>query len=547
MRFFNTIIKFVLIWSLIGFNNFAISENLVEKAANRANFEPGGEFHLFGARGGVTDQTGEIKLGLPVSENLGSIRIERQFAAGEIEYKTKFSGHGWEEHSPFANASSKHKETKKPQSDDLESIAFLDWTGVEIHPDDGYDGPQGGGYPKPTGARDEYSYDVYAVRQKVSVITPDYRDHFNKFIDKKDRINQAYSDAVNNNFEDAYHRGIHGKEGNLNALGDTAQRLKGLGKDVEAGLDYAWDTSGALLSSTAGLTSETLEASAASLAQPVFDRLSVEKQFSTIDSLLEKQQQIKDFSDTSYDYYQQNVVPVIDKTLEPVRENVVKPVIQKYDELQTNYGEFATDHPNIAEAIAAGGAILDSTPAGQGKKQALKQAKNLTEEIGKNSARGTEKVADKVNTAAVTATNTAKTPDNFFPDTSIPLLKKPKYEGTNPWAEGVPIVSMDAPENFYINMAQSPGQKGPGGWGTQDYIPNVNYVRNQLAVTPGFKPKITEVQTYLIPEGIHIQTGTVGPQTHNGVTYPGGGTQVEIYNYEDRHKLIPIGKPRPIK
>ena len=406
MRFFNTIVKFVLIWSLIGFNNFAISENLVEKAANRANFEPGGEFHLFGARGGVTDRTGEIKLGLSVSENLGSIRIERQFAAGEIEYKTKFSGHGWEEHSPFANASSKHKETKKPQSDDLERIAFLDWTGVEIQSPAATGNPifyhKDRNFSNPTGARDEYSYNVYAVRQKVSVITPDYRDHFNKFIDKKDRINQAYSDAVNNNFEDAYHRGINGKEGNLNALGDTAQRLKGLGKDVEAGLDYAWDTSGALLSSTAGLTSETLGASAASLAQPVFDRLSVETQFSTIDGLLEKQQQIKDFSDTSYDYYQQNVVPVIDKTLEPVRENVVKPVIQKYDELQTNYGEFATDHPNIAEAIAAGGAILDATPAGQGKKQALKQAKNLTEEIGKNSGRGTEKVADSSNSAKKT-------------------------------------------------------------------------------------------------------------------------------------------------
>ena len=396
MKIFNTIIKFVLIWSLLCFNNFAFSENLVQKAANRANFEPGGEFHLFGARGGVTDRTGEIKLGLPVSENLGSIRIERQFAAGEIGYKTKFSGHGWQEHSPFANASSKHKETKKPQSDDLESIAFLDWTGVEIHPDDAYDGPKGGGYPKPTGARDEYSYDVYAVRQKVSIIRPDYRDHFNKFIDKKDRINQTYSDAVNDNFEDAYHRGIHGKDGNLNALGDTAQRLKGLGKDVEAGLDYAWDTSGALLSSATGLTSETLGASAASLAQPVFDRLPVEKQFSTIDGLLEKQQQIKDFSDTSYDYYQQNVVPVIDKTLEPVRENVVKPVIQKYDELQTNYGEFATDHPNIAEFVAAAGAIYDASPAGQGKKQAVKQGKNLAEELGKNSARGVAKNAGEI-------------------------------------------------------------------------------------------------------------------------------------------------------
>ncbi|MBP3195250.1 MAG: hypothetical protein J6M05_06260, partial [Cardiobacteriaceae bacterium] len=149
--------------------------------------------------------------------------------------------------------------------------------------------------------------------------------------------------------------------------------------------------------------------------------------------------------------------------------------------------------------------------------------------------------------AASNATKVINKADDLFPNTNTPLLPKAKYPDTNPWAEGVPIVSMEAPQNFYIHMAQSPGQKGPGGWGTQDYIPDVNYVRNELAVTPGFKPEITDVQTYLIPEGIRVQTGTVGPQTHNGVTYPGGGTQVEIYNYEDRQKLIPIGNPRPIK
>ncbi|MBR1375861.1 MAG: hypothetical protein IJ566_07225, partial [Cardiobacteriaceae bacterium] len=174
----------------------------------------------------------------------------------------------------------------------------------------------------------------------------------------------------------------------------------------------------------------------------------------------------------------------------------------------------------------------------------INKADNLADAAGAG-----RKVDNIAPTPAVknTAANSAKTPDNLFPDTNTPLLPKSKYEDTYPWAEGVPIVSMDAPENFYINMAQSPGQTGPGGWGTQDYIPNVNYVRNQLAVTPGFKKDVTEVQTYLIPEGIRVQTGTVGPQTHNGVTYPGGGTQVEIYNKQDINKLIPVGKPRPIK
>ncbi|MBP3195214.1 MAG: hypothetical protein J6M05_06070, partial [Cardiobacteriaceae bacterium] len=67
------------------------------------------------------------------------------------------------------------------------------------------------------------------------------------------------------------------------------------------------------------------------------------------------------------------------------------------------------------------------------------------------------------------------------------------------------------------------------------------------AVTPEFKPEIGQVQTYLIPEGIQIQKGTVGPQTYNGVTYPGGGSQIFILNEGDNNKLIPIGEPKIIK
>lgn len=100
---------------------------------------------------------------------------------------------------------------------------------------------------------------------------------------------------------------------------------------------------------------------------------------------------------------------------------------------------------------------------------------------------------------------------------------------------------MSAPKDCYINMAMSPGQTSPGGWGTFDTIPNVDYVRNNLAVTPEFKTDISDVQRYLIPEGTQIQIGIVGPQKYNNVLYPGGGNQVQILNFEDRLRLIPIG------
>jgi hypothetical protein len=98
-----------------------------------------------------------------------------------------------------------------------------------------------------------------------------------------------------------------------------------------------------------------------------------------------------------------------------------------------------------------------------------------------------------------------------------------------------------------VQMAMAPGQTRPGGWATTDNIPNVAYVRNELAVTPEFKSDVSHVQTFNIPEGVQLQHGTVGPQTCACTLYPGGGSQVQILNYADRAKLVPIGKPRPIK
>ncbi len=123
----------------------------------------------------------------------------------------------------------------------------------------------------------------------------------------------------------------------------------------------------------------------------------------------------------------------------------------------------------------------------------------------------------------------------------------PAPQGTNPWVDGGDIASIKAPKDFEINMAMAPGQTRPGGWGTLDDIPNVNYVRNPLAVTPEFKPEVSKVQRWLVPEGTRIQIGDVGPQTYKGILYPGGGNQVQILNYSDRAKLIPLGDAINIK
>ncbi|EOF8711928.1 MafB family polymorphic toxin, partial [Neisseria gonorrhoeae] len=51
------------------------------------------------------------------------------------------------------------------------TVYQLHRTGSEIHPEDGYDGPRGGGYPEPQGARDIYSYHIKGTSTKTKINT----------------------------------------------------------------------------------------------------------------------------------------------------------------------------------------------------------------------------------------------------------------------------------------------------------------------------------------------------------------------------------------
>ncbi|HFC5793554.1 TPA: polymorphic toxin MafB class 3, partial [Neisseria gonorrhoeae] len=82
-----------------------------------------------------------------------------------------FSGHGHEVHSPFDNHDSKSTSDFSGSVDGGFTVYQLHRTGSEIHPADGYDGPQGGGYPEPQGARDIYSYHIKGTSTKTKINT----------------------------------------------------------------------------------------------------------------------------------------------------------------------------------------------------------------------------------------------------------------------------------------------------------------------------------------------------------------------------------------
>ncbi|SBO52142.1 polymorphic toxin MafB class 3 [Neisseria gonorrhoeae] len=137
------------------------------------HYEPGGKYHLFGnGRGSVKNRVCAVQtFDATAVGPILPITHERTGFEGIIGYETHFSGHGHEVHSPFDNHDSKSTSDFSGGVDGGFTVYQLHRTGSEIHPADGYDGPQGGGYPEPQGARDIYSYYVKGTSTKTKINT----------------------------------------------------------------------------------------------------------------------------------------------------------------------------------------------------------------------------------------------------------------------------------------------------------------------------------------------------------------------------------------
>ncbi|MCF3047437.1 polymorphic toxin MafB class 3 [Neisseria gonorrhoeae] len=137
------------------------------------HYEPGGKYHLFGnARGSVKNRVCAVQtFDATAVGPILPITHERTGFEGIIGYETHFSGHGHEVHSPFDNHDSKSTSDFSGGVDGGFTVYQLHRTGSEIHPEDGYDGPQGSDYPPPGGARDIYSYHIKGTSTKTKINT----------------------------------------------------------------------------------------------------------------------------------------------------------------------------------------------------------------------------------------------------------------------------------------------------------------------------------------------------------------------------------------
>ena len=192
--------------------------------AQRQHFEPGGKYHLFGnPRGSVANRTGKIDVTQTYTHQMGNLLIQQANINGTIGYHTRFSGHGHEVHAPFDNHASRSASEEKGSVNEGFTVYRLNWEGHEHHPADGYDGPQGGNYPKPTGARDEYTYNVNGVARSIKLNPTDTRD-------VRQRISDNYSNLGSNFSDRAYeaNRKMFEHNSKLDRWGNSMEFINGV-------------------------------------------------------------------------------------------------------------------------------------------------------------------------------------------------------------------------------------------------------------------------------------------------------------------------------
>ena len=139
---------------------------------NRSNYMPGKPYRLFGVgRGNVTNLRGNVTRQGGMSYTVGNIQTDIATYGGKIEYNQEFHNHGWRVHSPFSSSASRSFDSKTGSpAMGGQTVTSFSVQGFEVHPADGYDGEQGGGYPTPTGARDEYTYIVSGTERTIRIV-----------------------------------------------------------------------------------------------------------------------------------------------------------------------------------------------------------------------------------------------------------------------------------------------------------------------------------------------------------------------------------------
>ncbi|WP_050893266.1 polymorphic toxin MafB class 1 [Neisseria meningitidis] len=192
--------------------------------AQRQHYEPGGKYHLFGdPRGSVSDRTGKINVIQDYTHQMGNLLIQQAAIQGNLGYTVRFSGHGYEEHAPFDNHAADSASKEQGSVNEGFTVYRLNWEGHEHHPADAYDGPKGGNYPKPTGARNEYTYHVNGTARSIKLNPTDTRSIRQRISDNYNNLGSNFSDRA-----DEANRKMFEHNAKLDRWGNSMEFINGV-------------------------------------------------------------------------------------------------------------------------------------------------------------------------------------------------------------------------------------------------------------------------------------------------------------------------------
>ncbi|WP_246783162.1 MafB family polymorphic toxin [Wohlfahrtiimonas chitiniclastica] len=143
------------------------------------NWLPGGKNDDFsGSRGNVSYQREAYSI-MPLSNmKMGVFSVQNAVVGAQHYYEKSFSNHPHWSHSPFDEVTS-NSSSEKQYGTGSQTGYDISWTNTMIHPANGYDGMQGGGYPEPVGAYDTYSVNLSGMAVATYFVPEFDRSEYN--------------------------------------------------------------------------------------------------------------------------------------------------------------------------------------------------------------------------------------------------------------------------------------------------------------------------------------------------------------------------------
>jgi hypothetical protein len=138
------------------------TDPLVLQQTNRANWEPGGAYFpgAFQDRGSIITRGGNVTTTLTSNVNVGGWKLQSANILGQYTYTNDLTAnHPHTVHSPF-NVFNNASDSVSASGSGRQVTVDMSWNGAMVHPANGYDGPQGGGFPAPVGGIDLFTFDI---------------------------------------------------------------------------------------------------------------------------------------------------------------------------------------------------------------------------------------------------------------------------------------------------------------------------------------------------------------------------------------------------